>query len=105
MKRAASAIVKLGLMQTDVSANPAANLQKTILLVERAAKSGAKIQTVLHAGDGSQLPVHISMRPVAAAGGTSTNQRPSACGRAFSWNTTCWSWQIRAQNNWGAVIY
>ncbi len=43
MKRAASAIVKLGLMQTDVSANPAANLQKTILLVERAAKSGAKI--------------------------------------------------------------
>ncbi|MEI7732390.1 MAG: PAS domain-containing protein [Verrucomicrobiota bacterium] len=40
-------------------------------LLKRAAKSGAKIQTVLHAGDGSQLPVHISMRPVAAAGGTS----------------------------------
>ena len=43
MKRAATQIVKLGLIQTDVSANPEANLKKTISLVERAAKSGAKI--------------------------------------------------------------
>jgi N-carbamoylputrescine amidase len=43
MKRSASSAVKLGLIQTDVSANPAANLKKTIALVERAAKSGAQI--------------------------------------------------------------
>src|ERR1017187_2030391 len=43
MKRAASSIVKLGLIQTSVSASPKVNLQKTISLVERAAKSGAKI--------------------------------------------------------------
>ena len=39
----ASQIVQLGLIQTDVSADPAANLKKTLALVERAAKSGAKI--------------------------------------------------------------
>src|SRR5664279_1412645 len=43
MKRAAKSTVKLGLIQTDVSANPDANLKKTIALVERAAKSGAQI--------------------------------------------------------------
>ncbi len=43
MKRPASSPVKLGLIQADVSANPAANLKKTIALVERAAKSGAQI--------------------------------------------------------------
>src|ERR1017187_8467906 len=43
MKRATSSIVKLGLIQTSVSAKPEANLKKTIVLVERAAKSGAKI--------------------------------------------------------------
>ena len=43
MKRPASSAVKLGLIQTDVSANPAANLKKTIALVGRAAKSGAQI--------------------------------------------------------------
>ena len=43
MKRSASSEVKLGLIQTDVSANPDANLKKTISLIERAAKSGAKI--------------------------------------------------------------
>ncbi|MEI8289032.1 MAG: carbon-nitrogen hydrolase [Verrucomicrobiota bacterium] len=43
MKRAASNIVKLGLLQTDASANPAANLKKTIFLIEHAAKSSAKI--------------------------------------------------------------
>src|SRR5882672_8686126 len=43
MKRAASSVIKLGLIQTDVSANPDANLKKTIRLVERAAKLGAKI--------------------------------------------------------------
>ena len=43
MKRSASSEIKLGLIQTDVSASPAANLKKTIVLVERAAKSGAKI--------------------------------------------------------------
>ncbi|MBW8864872.1 MAG: carbon-nitrogen hydrolase [Verrucomicrobia bacterium] len=35
--------MKLGLIQTDVSANPDANLKKTISLIERAAKAGAKI--------------------------------------------------------------
>jgi N-carbamoylputrescine amidase len=43
MKRAAAQNVKLGLIQTNVSANPAANLKKTIALIERAAKSGAQI--------------------------------------------------------------
>ena len=43
MKRPISQTVKLGLIQTDVSANPAANLKKTIALVERAAKQGAQI--------------------------------------------------------------
>ena len=43
MKRSASTAVKLGLIQTDVSANPAANLKKTSALIERAAKSGAQI--------------------------------------------------------------
>ena len=43
MNRAASTIVKLGLIQTAVSASPAANLKKTLLLAERAAKSGAQI--------------------------------------------------------------
>ena len=43
MKRAASQIVKLGLIQTDVSVSPDANLKKTLGLVERAARSGAQI--------------------------------------------------------------
>ena len=43
MKRAAKSTIKLGLIQTDVSADLDANLKKTIALVERAAKSGAKI--------------------------------------------------------------
>jgi len=43
MKRVASQIVKLGLVQTDVSASPDANLKKTLALVQRAAKSGAQI--------------------------------------------------------------
>ena len=43
MKRPASSEIKLGLIQTDVSANPDANLKKTLALVERAAKAGAKI--------------------------------------------------------------
>ncbi len=44
MKRStSSSALKLGLIQTDVSANPDANLKKTIALVERAAKSGANI--------------------------------------------------------------
>src|SRR5579862_570516 len=43
MKSPASSELKLGLIQTDVSANPDANLKKTIALIERAAKSGAKI--------------------------------------------------------------
>src|ERR1039457_4271063 len=42
MKRAA-ATVKLGLIQTSVSASPKKNLQKTLALAERAAKSGAQI--------------------------------------------------------------
>ena len=43
MKRAASQIVKLGLVQTDCSANPGANLKKTLALVARAARLGAQI--------------------------------------------------------------
>ena len=43
MKRPASSEIKLGLIQTDVSANPDANLKKTLALIERAAKAGAKI--------------------------------------------------------------
>jgi N-carbamoylputrescine amidase len=43
MKRSASSEIKLGLIQTDVSANPDANLKKTLGLAERAAKAGAQI--------------------------------------------------------------
>ena len=43
MSRAASQVIKLGLLQTDCSAHPEANLKKTLVLVERAAKSGAQI--------------------------------------------------------------
>src|SRR5271154_6891203 len=43
MKRAASQTVKLGLLQTSCSANPAANLKKSFALIERAAKNGAQI--------------------------------------------------------------
>src|ERR1039458_214757 len=43
MKRAASQMVKLGLLQTSCSANPAANLKKALALAERAARSGAEI--------------------------------------------------------------
>jgi two-component system, NarL family, sensor kinase len=37
-------------------------------LLKRAAKSGSKIQAFLHIGDGSQLPVLISIRPLATPG-------------------------------------
>jgi two-component system, NarL family, sensor kinase len=40
------------------------------LLVKRAAKAGSKIQVHLHAGDGSQLPVQISLRSLARKGPT-----------------------------------
>ena len=43
MKRPVSSEIKLGLIQTEVSANPAANLKKTLALIVRAAKLGAKI--------------------------------------------------------------
>jgi len=43
MKRSPQSEIKLGLIQTDVSANPDANLKKTISLIERAATAGAKI--------------------------------------------------------------
>ncbi len=38
------------------------------LLVKRSAKAGSKIQVLLHAGDGSQLPVQISIRSMARKG-------------------------------------
>jgi two-component system, NarL family, sensor kinase len=38
------------------------------LLVKRADKSGSKIQVLLKARDGSQMPAHISIRPVAKNG-------------------------------------
>ena len=43
MNKSASSAVTLGLIQTDVSADPDANLKKTIALVEKAAKGGANI--------------------------------------------------------------
>ena len=43
MKRKTSSTVTLGLVQTSCSANPDANLKKTLTAVERAAKSGANI--------------------------------------------------------------
>src|ERR1700749_1155525 len=43
MKRSSSSVVKLGLLQTACSANPAANLKKTLAFAERAAKQGAQI--------------------------------------------------------------
>jgi len=48
-----------------LSAEDRATLRR---LMKRAAKSGAKIQVLLHAGDGSQLPVQISIRPLATNG-------------------------------------
>jgi N-carbamoylputrescine amidase len=43
MKRAPAQTVKLGLIQTDCSADPDANLKKTLALAERAALRGAQI--------------------------------------------------------------
>ncbi len=43
MKKSRSSAVTLGLLQTDVSADPAVNLRKNLALVEQAAKRGAKI--------------------------------------------------------------
>ena len=37
-------------------------------LLKRADKSGSKIQVLLHAGDGSQMPAQISIRPLAKNG-------------------------------------
>jgi two-component system NarL family sensor kinase len=39
-------------------------------LLKRVAKSGSKIQVLLHAGDGSKMPVQISIRPLAKNGFT-----------------------------------
>jgi N-carbamoylputrescine amidase len=41
--RRSSSVVKLGLLQTRCSANPEANLQKTLALARRAARQGAQI--------------------------------------------------------------
>ena len=38
------------------------------LLLKRKASSGAKIQVLLHGGDGSQMPGHLSIRPLARNG-------------------------------------
>jgi N-carbamoylputrescine amidase len=43
MPRVAAHAVKIGLVQSACSADPAANLKKTLALVERAARSGAQI--------------------------------------------------------------
>ena len=44
MKRVTSgSVVRLGLLQSDCSANPSANLRKTLALAERAARQGAQI--------------------------------------------------------------
>jgi N-carbamoylputrescine amidase len=43
MKRASAQTVKLGLIQTSCSADPAANLKKTLALIGRAAQRGAQI--------------------------------------------------------------
>jgi len=43
MKRAAAHAVRIGLIQSACSANPGANLKKTLALAERAAKKGAQI--------------------------------------------------------------
>ena len=40
-------------------------------LLKRAAKSGSKIQVLLNAGDGSQMPAQISIRPLAKNGSNS----------------------------------
>jgi len=43
MKRASAQVVRLGLIQTACSANPDANLKKTLALAENAARRGAQI--------------------------------------------------------------
>ena len=43
MKRAAAHAVRIGLIQSACAANPEANLKKTLMLAERAAKQGAQI--------------------------------------------------------------
>ena len=43
MKRAASRLIKLGLLQTACTSNPAANLKRTLALAERAARLGANL--------------------------------------------------------------
>jgi PAS domain S-box-containing protein len=46
----------------------AADRAKLSPLLKQAAPSGSKIQVLLHAGDGSHLPVQISIRPLAKNG-------------------------------------
>jgi two-component system, NarL family, sensor kinase len=48
-----------------LSAEDQATLQP---LLKRASKAGAKIQVLLKAGDGSQIPAQVSIRPVAKSG-------------------------------------
>jgi len=48
-----------------LSAEDQATLQP---LLKRASKAGSKIQVLLKAGDGSQIPAQISIRPVAKSG-------------------------------------
>jgi N-carbamoylputrescine amidase len=43
MKRRSSSVVKLGLLQTSCSPDPAANLEKTLAFADRAARQGANI--------------------------------------------------------------
>jgi N-carbamoylputrescine amidase len=43
MKRRTSSVVKLGLLQQRCSADPAANLKKTLAFAERAARQGARV--------------------------------------------------------------
>ncbi len=48
-----------------LSAEDRAALRRLLRLADR---SGSKIQVLLHAGDGSQVPAHISLRPLARNG-------------------------------------
>jgi len=54
-------LVMGGSLRSFLSAEDRSTLR---LLLKQAVKSGAKIHLLLHAGDGSQLPVQISIRPL-----------------------------------------
>ncbi len=76
MKRASASVVNIGLIQTACSANPGANLEKTLALAERAARRGAQIictQELFRSQYFCQREEHANFKLAEAIPGPSTD--------------------------------